>query len=101
MTAIVSNIFIIAGLVFMSFGVIGLLIGKDFYSRLLVSSKIDIVGSLTLLTGVGIRHGISFFTGKIVLLIVILLILNPLSAHVLARNAYLSDQTSTETEDSQ
>ena len=74
----------------MGFGVIGIFKFNTFYTRLLATSKIDTVGALTLIIGVAIRHGISFFSGKVVLLAIIMLIFNPLVAHILARSAYLS-----------
>jgi len=85
---LISNIVIGAGLLFMAFGIVGIYKFKDFYPSILIASKIDTVGMLTVIIGIGIRHGISFFTGKLLLIVVILLILNPLVAHVLARSAY-------------
>ncbi|MCL1787666.1 MAG: monovalent cation/H(+) antiporter subunit G [Defluviitaleaceae bacterium] len=85
---ILSNIVIGVGLLFMAFGIVGLFRFKDFYPSMLVSSKIDTVGMLTVILGIGIRHGISFFTGKLLLIVVIFLILNPLVAHVLTRSAH-------------
>jgi len=87
---IVSNIIITAGIIFMLFGVIGLFKFKNFYTRLLVTSKIDTVGVITLIIGLAVRNGVSFFSGKILLLAVIMMIFNPLIAHTLARSAYLS-----------
>ena len=87
---IVGNIIIIAGIMFMFFGVVGIFKFDTFYTRLLATSKTDTVGALTLIIGVAIKHGFSFFTGKIILLAVIMLIFNPLVAHILARSAYLS-----------
>ena len=72
----------------MLFGIIGLFKFKDFYIRILVASKIDTVGFLTFIIGVGFIHGFSFFTAKLVLIGVIMLLLNPLVAHVVARSAY-------------
>jgi len=85
---ILSNIVIGAGLVLMGIGIIGLYKYKDFYPSILISSKIDTVGMITILIGVAIRHGISFFSGKLLLIFVIILILNPLVAHVMTRSAY-------------
>jgi len=85
---ILSNIVIGIGLLFMFFGIIGIYKFKDFYPSILIASKIDTVGMITIIFGIGIRHGISFFTGKLLLIVVILLILNPLVAHVLARSAH-------------
>lgn len=80
----------IIGLVFMFFGILGLFRFRNFYPRLLVLSKIDTVGAVTLLSGVALRHGLSFITLKVLMLIVIILIFNPLIAHLMARSAYIS-----------
>jgi multicomponent Na+:H+ antiporter subunit G len=86
---IIGNIVIIAGIIFMLIGVFGIFKLKDFYPRLLVASKVDTVGMLTIIVGFIIRSGFSFFSAKLVLIIVIMLILNPLVAHIMARSAYL------------
>ena len=77
----------------MFFGVIGLFKFKNFYPRILVASKVDTVGMVTLLIGVAVRHGVSFLSGKVLLLIMIIMIFNPLVSHILARSAYLSGHT--------
>ena len=79
------------GIFFMLFGVIGLFQrNKDFYYRILVACKIDTVGMLTVGIGLAIRHGISFFSGKVALVVIIIMVLNPLVAHICARAAYKS-----------
>ena len=93
---LIGNIVIGLGIIFKIFGVIGIFKLKDFYARLLVASKIDTVGMLTLTIGFIIRSGFSFFSGKLLLLIIIILILNPLVAHIMARAAYLSKHDSFE-----
>ncbi|MCL2579413.1 MAG: monovalent cation/H(+) antiporter subunit G [Oscillospiraceae bacterium] len=90
MAEIISSIFIWAGIICMSFGVLGIFKLESFYLRILVSSKVDTVGALTLIIGLAIRHGLSYFSGKLLLLIFIMLILNPLVAHTIARGAYTS-----------
>ena len=88
---VLSYIVMGLGVVFMFFGVIGLFqTNKDFYYRILVACKIDTVGFMTLVIGVAIRHGISFFTGKLFLIMIIIMVLNPLVAHIVARSAYKS-----------
>ena len=88
---VLSYIVMGIGVFLMIFGVIGILQkSKDFYYRVLIASKIDTVGFMTLLFGLIIRHGISFFSGKLLLLVVIMLVLNPLVAHVMVRSAYTS-----------
>ncbi|MCL2856079.1 MAG: monovalent cation/H(+) antiporter subunit G [Defluviitaleaceae bacterium] len=87
---LISNILLVIGLIFMVFGVIGLFRFRDFYPRILMASKIDTVGMTTLLLGLAVRHGFTFFTAKLVLMMVIIIILNPLVAHIMVRSAYLS-----------
>ena len=87
---IIANVIIGIGAAFMVFGGLALFWLKDFYPRLLVASKIDTVGLLTLLFGVCLRHGFSFFTAKVILIIVIIMILNPMVSHLTARAAYFS-----------
>ena len=87
---LIGNIIIGFGVAFMIFGAVGLFTLKDFYPRILVASKIDTVGFLTLIIGFALRHGISFFTGKLFLIMIIMLVLNPLVAHIVARSAYKS-----------
>ena len=88
--SIAGNVIIVIGLVFMAFGVVAMFRFDNFYSRVLAASKVDTVGITTIVIGMVLRHGISSFSGKMVLIGVILLIFNPLVAHVLARSAYLS-----------
>ncbi|MCL2235062.1 MAG: monovalent cation/H(+) antiporter subunit G [Defluviitaleaceae bacterium] len=90
---LISNILLIIGLIFMAFGVVGLFRFKDFYPRILMASKIDTVGMITLLLGLVIRHGFVAdwaFSAKLLLMMFIILILNPLVAHIMVRSAYLS-----------
>ena len=76
----------------MFFGVVALFKFETFYLRILITSKIDTVGMITLIIGFALKHGLSFFTGKLLLLAAIILVLNPLVAHIIARCAYLSNQ---------
>ena len=96
---IIGNIIIVIGIAFMAFGVVGIFLYKNFYLRLLVTSKIDTVGGLTLIIGLAVTHGFSFFSAKLMLLAVIILILNPLVAHTVARSAYLSGYSVNDGED--
>jgi len=90
MINILSYIFIGIGFAFMLSGAIGLFKMKNFYPRVLTASKIDTVGLLTLFIGFMLRHGFTFFTGKLLLIAVLILILNPLVAHIMVRSAYYS-----------
>ena len=87
---IAGNIIITIGVVFMLFGVIGIIKYKNFYLRILVTSKIDTVGVITIIIGTALKHGLSFFSLKVLLLMGILMVINPLTSHMIARSAYLS-----------
>ena len=75
----------------MFFSIVGLFRFKEFFARILVTGIIDTVGAITLIIGLIVKHGASFFSLKLVLIVALLLILNPLAAHIIARCAYLSD----------
>ena len=92
MNEIIGNIIIGIGLVFVLFGIIGLIKFKDFYRRILVNAKIDTMGVITIIIGVGVRHGFSFFTLKAGLMIILILFTNPIISHMIARSAYVSGQ---------
>ena len=83
-----GNVVVVIGTAFMLIGVVGIFRFENFYLRLLVSSKVDTVGALTLIIGLALRHGVSYFSAKLILLIAIMLILNPLVAHMTAGAAY-------------
>ena len=85
--------FMLLGVVFMFFGALGLFRFRNFYPRLLVMSKIDTVGSITLILGIALRHGLSPMTFKVLALGVIILTFNPLIAHLMARAAYVSNHS--------
>jgi len=89
---ITGNAVMILGLVFMFFGVIGLFRFKEFNLKILVLAKIDTVGALTFMIGIIIIHGFSFFSLKVLLIMILFLILNPLTAHIIARSAHLSKE---------
>ena len=91
-----GNIIMIAGIIFMAFGIIGIFKFKNFYPRILVAAKIDTVGALTVMIGLIIQNGASFFSLKILLLLCIMLLLNPLASHMLTRSAFLSGYEYTE-----
>jgi len=78
------------GIAFIAIGVLGIYRFKNFYPRTLVASKIDTVGSLTLMFGVIIKNGITFFSMKVLLILVIMIVINPLNTHSIARSAYFS-----------
>jgi len=87
---IISNIMLVVGLIFMGFGVLGLFRFKNFFLRSMATAKVDTVGSLTILFALVIRSGVSWFSAKLILLAVLIVVLGPLCHHMVARSAYLS-----------
>ena len=87
---IVGEVIIGIGMVFILLGVFGIIKYKNFYTRILVTAKIDTVGVITIFIGMAVRHGASFFSLKVLLLMGIMMIINPLASHMIARSAYLS-----------
>ena len=87
---IIGLIIMSIGMVFMFLGIIGIFRFKCFYARILVVTKVDTVGVIVFLTGLAIKHGFSFFSAKLMLIVIVILILSPLVGHMLARSAYIS-----------
>ncbi len=90
MQQIIGHIIIGIGLLFLAFGILGIFRFSNFYARILVASKIDTVAFLTILAGVIVRQGWSAFSLRVVLILVIMLLINPLITHIITRSAYLS-----------
>jgi len=88
--ALAGDIIIGLGVIFIFFGVFGLFRFDNFYGRILVTAKIDTVGTLTFALGLAIKHGLSFFTFKLMMLVILMLVINPLATHIVLRSAYLS-----------
>ena len=87
---IIGLIIMFVGMAFMAIGILGIFRFKCFYARILVVSKVDTVGAVIFLLGLAIRHGFSFFSGKLLLIVITILILSPLVGHMIARSAYVS-----------
>jgi len=87
---IAGEVIMAIGVIFILFGVIGLIKFGNFYTRILVTAKIDTVGVMTIFIGMAIRQGAGFFSLKVLLLMAIMMIINPLASHMIARSAYLS-----------
>jgi len=87
---IAGNIIIIAGIIFMLTGIIGILKFKNFYARFLVTAKIDTVGAFTVIVGIAVKHGFGFFFLKLLLLAFLIMIVNPLITNIIANCAYTS-----------
>jgi len=89
---ITGLVVMVIGMGFMLIGIIGLFRFKCFYARILIISKVDTVGAIVFMLGLALKHGFSFFSGKLLLMVIIILILSPLVGHMVARSAYVSGQ---------
>jgi multicomponent Na+:H+ antiporter subunit G len=87
---IIVYVLIGLGLLFALFGVLGLFRFKVFYMRILVSSNIDTVGMLLMLSGAMVGSPNIGVALKILLIIILSMITTPLSSHATVRSAYAS-----------
>lgn len=90
MLDIIGNVIISIGLVFLAFGLLGIFRFRNFYSRILVAAKIDTVAFITIMVGVIFKQGLTAFSLRILLILLIMLIINPLVTHIITRSAFLS-----------
>lgn len=78
------------GILIVAIGVIGTYRFNNFYPRILAAALIDTMGNITVLVGVMLIKGFSFFTLKVAIILLIMMVINPLSTHSIARSAYFS-----------
>ena len=79
----------VIGLAFSLSGAVGILRMPDVYTRLQCSSKNVTMGALPLLAAVVVDQGlVSSYGSRALLVALLVLVVNPLSAHALARAAY-------------
>jgi multicomponent Na+:H+ antiporter subunit G len=78
------------GLLFMCIGTLGTYRFKSFYSRILAASKVDLVGELTILIGLIVLNGFNAYSMKLIFMMMILIIINPLVSHMIVRSAVIS-----------
>ena len=77
------------GLVFSLSGVVGILRMPDLYTRIQSSSKTITMGTIPALLALVVGMGLySTFGSRALLVAVLLLVMNPLASHALARAAY-------------
>src|SRR5690606_14224820 len=78
---------ILAGLIFMLLGSIGLVRLPDFFSRTHAASKVDTAGIIMVLLGVAVFSGFTLTTCKVLLGVLFVMLTNPAAVHALARAA--------------
>jgi multicomponent Na+:H+ antiporter subunit G len=77
------------GLVFSLTGALGILRMPDVYCRIQCSSKTITMGALPALLGLVVAEGpFTAYGGRVLVVVILLLIVNPAASHALARAAY-------------
>ncbi|MBN2601491.1 MAG: Na+/H+ antiporter subunit G [Candidatus Marinimicrobia bacterium] len=87
---IIGMVFILLGIMFDFFGVLGLVRLPDVYNRLQAATKCVTFGSAGILFGVFIIQGFNSFGFKVILGIVFIFLTSPVSAHAISRAAHQS-----------
>jgi multicomponent Na+:H+ antiporter subunit G len=87
---ILSIIFIIAGLFFLIVAAIGVVRLPDVFSRSHAVSLTDSLGAFLMLFGLALHEGLGINTLKILVVLVLLFILNPVISHATIRAALRS-----------
>lgn len=77
----------IIAVIVMLIGIFGMYRFNNFYTRILLASKIDTVGYITLLIGAMLYRGWSFYSLKVAFIILLMIIVNPVTSHAIARSA--------------
>jgi multicomponent Na+:H+ antiporter subunit G len=85
--SIISIIFIIAGLFFLIVAAIGVVRLPDVFSRSHAVSLTDSLGAFLMLFGLALHEGLGINTLKILVVLVLLYILNPVISHATIRAA--------------
>lgn len=85
---ILSATSLIAGIFFMTTGSIGIVRLPDFYARTHAVSKSDTLGIAFSILGLVIYFGLSIITIKLIFILILVLLANPIGTHALGRAAY-------------
>lgn len=86
----IYKILLIISWIYIIFGLVGIFRFKNMYARLLTSSKIDTVATITLIIALIIKSGLNFFSFRLLLILLFTMITNPISNHIIARSAYFN-----------
>lgn len=86
----IGTILIIIGLAFDFFGCVGLIRFPDVYGRLQASAKCVTLGTCGILFGLFLFEGFTATGIKALLCLLFIILTAPVSAHALARGAYIS-----------
>lgn len=86
----IGDILLIISWVFIITATLGIYRYKNFYNRLLTSSKIDAMSTLLIMSALIIKSGLSGTSFKYLLLLAFLIITNPVSTYLIGNRFYKS-----------
>lgn len=86
---IISSTFIIIGTTFMAISSIGIIRLPDFYIRMSAITKAGTLGIGFIVSGIGIYFNDLEVVSKVLAIIFFLLLTSPVSAHIIARAAFM------------
>jgi multicomponent Na+:H+ antiporter subunit G len=86
-----SIILISLGVLFLLLGAVGILRFPDCYTRMHAAGKCDTLGSLLVVSGLAVHHGVSLESAKIFFIAVFILLTSPTATHAIARAALMNE----------
>jgi multicomponent Na+:H+ antiporter subunit G len=87
---VITGIFILGGLFFLTVSSIGLVRLPDFYTRSHAVGKSETLGSILILCGLAIYNGWEINSMKLLIILVFIGIANPTATHLIAQAAFRS-----------
>jgi multicomponent Na+:H+ antiporter subunit G len=84
---IVSITLVSLGVLFLLLGAVGILRFPDCYTRMHAAGKCDTLGSLLVVSGLAVYHGVSSESAKILFIAVFIFLTSPTATHAIARSA--------------
>lgn len=86
---IIASVIMFSGVGLIGIGMFGLLRFRDLRLRILIASKVDTVGFLTMMCGCMVWLGVSPHMWKLGLIILFTVMTNPLVTHTIAHTAHI------------
>jgi multicomponent Na+:H+ antiporter subunit G len=83
-----GEILIFTGLIFVATGVFCVIRLRNFYNRILVTSIIDTLGFVTIVTGILLTIGLSWISFKLIVIAIFTIITTPLATHAVLNSLY-------------
>jgi multicomponent Na+:H+ antiporter subunit G len=88
LTSVLSVLLLLGGMVFFFGGTLGLVRLPDLYTRAHAASKCESGGAGSILLALALHNGLDIGDAKLILLLALVLVSGPTSAHALARDAF-------------